>query len=782
MSDTTTPAAPAPDLQGLSQDQINQLLASLHLGQGLPNIQPDRTPVDSSGFGGGLRHVVSLLGEFAGSPGPETLKALSPAEREQAGIQALSRFGTGLLQASGSGQWIGTNLGNAFAHAERGYDTTTKQALGALAAKQGYAVEDQRAQLDRLKAALPLLSLQAQQRAADAARAVMGGGTPGSVAPSTNIATGGSISVPPELLPIYQEASARTGIPVDVLIAQGKQESGFNPNAVGGAGEIGVHQIKPSTAKDPGFGLTGIDPATLKDPRVNINFAADYLKARGGPRTDFSNPATVAAALKNYNGGGDPNYVANVLRYVPGARASLAGATAPSAAPGAAVPPAQLGGDPGAPVQIPPAVQVAGPGAGTVPSAPPPRPPRQGDVPWVPGEVGPAGPRVPTGQLVPPLATAPSVSPPAVVTPATDASAQAPFNPADVSVRYGPLPPDLTARPTITPEEDADIQRQVAIAMPQLDAAKQLAEVVKQRRELISAKVEKQNTDVRAFRANEAKTQVDEAAKQAAEVRAAAQKQQDQAQQQANAVELERIKSGFTVDQQGALVALEGWKDQMKKSAETATAMGPVSDQLRQLPALMRQLPPGGLISSLLGQYPTIAAVLKDANIISPETADNISVFTGLTNHLSTQLRVSGTGSMSDRDLDTFKSVMPRLLQSDAGRRVAVAFLQNMADRVVEGNNFTQDYFSRIDPATGKPAHNLSHLPDVIERPRRIDANGINQGGLGPVLPEAPRFEEPNSYKKTQDWLRENVKSGHPYTAWRPDEKGNLTQQIMVRE
>src|SRR6185369_5516455 len=33
--------------------------------------------------------------------------------------------------------------------------------------------------------------------------------------------------VPPDLIPIYQAASKRTGIPIDVLIAQGKQESNF---------------------------------------------------------------------------------------------------------------------------------------------------------------------------------------------------------------------------------------------------------------------------------------------------------------------------------------------------------------------------------------------------------------------------------------------------------------------------------------------------------------------------------------------------------------------------
>ena len=140
--------------------------------------------------------------------------------------------------------------------------------------------------------------------------------------------------VPPELLPIYQAASKRTGIPIEVLIAQGKQESGFNPNAVGSAGEIGLHQIKPSTARDPGFGMRGIDPTTLKDPTTNINFAASYLKARAGEAANLSNPADVDRALAAYNGGGDPNYVQNVRQHLTPA-GPRTGVAAPAVGPAA---------------------------------------------------------------------------------------------------------------------------------------------------------------------------------------------------------------------------------------------------------------------------------------------------------------------------------------------------------------------------------------------------------------------------------------------------------------
>jgi hypothetical protein len=209
------------------------------------------------------------------------------------------------------------------------------------------------------------------------------GGAPGGVAApspasapqaSADVPTGGAGgSLPAEYLPYYQEASARTGIPVNVLIAQGKQESNFNPNATGGAGEIGLHQILPATAQSPGFGMAGVDPATLRDPRANINFAADYLKARGGPRTDFSNPANVEAALKNYNGGGDPNYVQHVMRYAGGVPVvsggqGVAGRTGGTDVAGPAAPGAP-GVNPNAQVQIPPpsSGQTAGAPGGAAP-------------------------------------------------------------------------------------------------------------------------------------------------------------------------------------------------------------------------------------------------------------------------------------------------------------------------------------------------------------------------------------------------------------------------------
>ena len=160
-----------------------------------------------------------------------------------------------------------------------------------------------------------------------------GGGQPGvTVPPMGGGGPGASATVPPEYMPYFQEASQKTGIPVDLLIAQARQESGFRADAKGAAGEIGLFQIKPSTASDPGGGVQGVDPATLAGPgnvRNNILFGAQYLKSR--MQGDPANPAVQVAGLRAYNGGGDPNYVQNVFRYRP-APAQPAATTA-SAAP-----------------------------------------------------------------------------------------------------------------------------------------------------------------------------------------------------------------------------------------------------------------------------------------------------------------------------------------------------------------------------------------------------------------------------------------------------------------
>jgi soluble lytic murein transglycosylase-like protein len=93
---------------------------------------------------------------------------------------------------------------------------------------------------------------------------------------------------------IVQHAQAN-GIPIDLARAVVKHESGFNPNVTGRAGEIGLMQIKLSTAR--GMGYKG-SAKGLYDPATNIRWGMKYLgqarKLAGGSE---------CGTLSRYNGG-----------------------------------------------------------------------------------------------------------------------------------------------------------------------------------------------------------------------------------------------------------------------------------------------------------------------------------------------------------------------------------------------------------------------------------------------------------------------------------------------
>ena len=116
---------------------------------------------------------------------------------------------------------------------------------------------------------------------------------------------------------VIDREAARRNIPIPLARGLFRQESNLDPNITGSAGEKGLGQIKPSTARDPGFGMAGVDPSTLigaENIPNNVKFALDYLQARGraAGATDLNNPLHQNAALAAYNSGGDPNYVNNV--------------------------------------------------------------------------------------------------------------------------------------------------------------------------------------------------------------------------------------------------------------------------------------------------------------------------------------------------------------------------------------------------------------------------------------------------------------------------------------
>lgn len=80
----------------------------------------------------------------------------------------------------------------------------------------------------------------------------------------------GRLGVPESMDAIFQEAAEKYNVPVKLLMAVGKAESGYNANAVSSAGAQGVMQLMPSTAA-----ALGVEDAF--DARSNIMGGAKYL-------------------------------------------------------------------------------------------------------------------------------------------------------------------------------------------------------------------------------------------------------------------------------------------------------------------------------------------------------------------------------------------------------------------------------------------------------------------------------------------------------------------------
>ena len=85
------------------------------------------------------------------------------------------------------------------------------------------------------------------------------------------------------------------GVPVSLALAVVQVESNFNPRARGRAGEVGLMQIKPATAR--AIGYTGSVKA-LYNPNTNLAWGMKYLaeaQRRGG--------GSVCGTILKYNGG-----------------------------------------------------------------------------------------------------------------------------------------------------------------------------------------------------------------------------------------------------------------------------------------------------------------------------------------------------------------------------------------------------------------------------------------------------------------------------------------------
>lgn len=141
-------------------------------------------------------------------------------------------------------------------------------------------------------------------------------------------------------LAVVAREAERQGFPTAVADAVVMVESAYNPSVVGTVGEVGLMQVRPSTAAMLGF--SGSNEA-LAEPETNIRYGVEYLaqawRLAGGD---------LCRALMKYRAGhGEERMTPRSVEYCRRARIHLAATGSPLANDATAV-----ATEPSAPVQV----------------------------------------------------------------------------------------------------------------------------------------------------------------------------------------------------------------------------------------------------------------------------------------------------------------------------------------------------------------------------------------------------------------------------------------------
>ncbi|MHB2264307.1 lytic transglycosylase domain-containing protein [Aliihoeflea sp. PC F10.4] len=118
---------------------------------------------------------------------------------------------------------------------------------------------------------------------------------------------------------IISKYATEHGVPASLAHAVIQVESNFRPNVTGRAGEVGLMQIKPATARMMGYSGSA---KGLYDPEVNIRYGMKYLAM-----AQSVGDGTTCGTILKYNAGHaakrmnpiSANYCAKVQRIIGGA-------------------------------------------------------------------------------------------------------------------------------------------------------------------------------------------------------------------------------------------------------------------------------------------------------------------------------------------------------------------------------------------------------------------------------------------------------------------------------
>jgi N-acetylmuramoyl-L-alanine amidase len=695
MADDSTPQQQQPP----PQYDLQSLLGQIPQVPQAP--QPDQTPVHQS--------WLSKLGEVLGGGMPSAMATMSPADRQWAGLNALTDFSGALMRASGNvhpGQTWMSNVGEAMEGAQRGYLGTEGMAASMLAAKQQYSQEQYKDQIERLKTVLPLLKLQVGAGVPNTlvgsgtAPAPSGGGpAPGSIAGA--IAPFVASNLPKDITPaedqmvrtVYGEARGEplVGQQGVASVIKNRMQAGnqnaqdviFTPNAFQPWNDPKTRQtLEQLSPSDPQY-------QAILNKAVRPVMSGDAKDPTGGA-TNFYSPTALDAQhlpVPSWAANQQPSQVIGGHQFykLPYAPQTAAGGGGPAA-------PYKLAGSPVAPSSAPPA-----PG----------------------GDPG-----------------APAATPGAPLT-FEQFQAQHPVN---VAV------PDLSA--LISARDQAKSQYDLAVKGISGDPNKSLsdyntaakavtdaqatatAKSVDTQRQLYNDELTRQQTA--ALKAQELAQQVAENEKQR-QAQAAIETQKGQ-----QAIDLAKVTAGQTwhqkLQEQAATDAQENTIKPMAAASQKAHQMNLGLSQM--LPVLQDLPPGGGPLGVVLDAHPDLAPLFNTAGILTDRQANAVRLINGLVASISSEMKPTGLGALREYEWDAFKAQLPSLLSTSEGQLKAVALIMNMNNRIQQEGSWMGSYFSRKvpdetsqTPGAMVPAHNLESDDPKESVQQRMDRE------LGPIVP-----------------------------------------------
>jgi Transglycosylase SLT domain len=121
---------------------------------------------------------------------------------------------------------------------------------------------------------------------------------------------------------LVKKAAERAGLPLEIVDAVIRTESAYDPNVTGAVGEIGLMQVRPSTARLLGFTGTLEE---LREPHTNIALGVAYLA--GAWR--LANGDLCTAVMKYRAGHGETRFSERSIDYCLRVRSYLAEANYP---------------------------------------------------------------------------------------------------------------------------------------------------------------------------------------------------------------------------------------------------------------------------------------------------------------------------------------------------------------------------------------------------------------------------------------------------------------------